>query len=427
MEIIRNLWRRKFRTLLTVIGISIGIFAFTVMGSMALKFNKMIDGGKRFITGQITIYPKINMTGTSAGSMITEAILQGIEQIDGVESVAPVVELSLEEFDPDNPDTAMSFGMPATIEGWDTTVKMNNKNWDFLDVKDGRMIEPTDPSDVIVVGSTVAVDKKAVVGQNMTIRGKEFKIIGILDRTMTGPDNYVIMQIGSARELYVEANPYLKSLKQRSEEAAQITDKELASLPESTRKTIIEARAFKMEDINTMAGVAWKEGYDSNIVADKIKAEYKEEVTVLSPDKMGEQIDDAMAIFNVIILGSALVALLVGGFSIVNTMVMAVSERTREIGIKKSLGASRSRIAIEYTAEAGVIGLLGGAAGMGLGYLTAFLINQKYSSKGAEIFLLEPSFLIGVVLFSLFLGLIAGLIPAYRASRLKVVEALREI
>ena len=142
---------------------------------------------------------------------------------------------------------------------------------------------------------------------------------------------------------------------------------------------------------------------------------------------MGEMIDKASATFNAIILGSAMLALIVGLFSIVNTMVMSISERTKEIGIKKAIGASPRSIAFEYTMEAGVIGLAGGAIGMGLGVLAATIVNNKMAEKGAEIFLIEPSFLVAVIVFSFVIGIIAGIIPAVRAAKLKVVEAIREL
>jgi putative ABC transport system permease protein len=176
-----------------------------------------------------------------------------------------------------------------------------------------------------------------------------------------------------------------------------------------------------------MAGVSWQDGQDSETVANRIKEQFKDEVLVLSPVKMGEQIDKASVIFNGIILGTALIALIVGGFSIINTMIMSISERTKEIGIKKALGASRRSIAWEYTIEAGVIGLVGGALGMGLGVLAATLVNNKLAEKGAEIFLIEPNFLIEVVAFSFVLGIIAGIIPAIRASMMRAVDAIREL
>ena len=182
-----------------------------------------------------------------------------------------------------------------------------------------------------------------------------------------------------------------------------------------------------MEDVSTAGSISWKDGYDTEEVANKIKEQFKNEVLVLSPKKMGEEIDKASATMNAVILGSALLALIVGSFSIINTMIMSISERTREIGIKKALGASRKSIALEYALEAGVIGLLGGLLGMGIGVLLITILNNKMAETGAEIFLIQGSFCLAVLLFSFFLGIIAGIIPAIKAARMKVVNAIRQM
>ena len=428
LEIFRNMWRRKFRTFLTIMGIVVGIFAFTVMGAMALKLNKMIDGGKRFITGQISIMPKGSSYMGSGGSMLPVDTLNKIAKVEGVEAVGAAIELSLDEPNPDDPTgSSFSFGAPPTIEGMDLDSNYQNRNWKTMDMKEGRMLQKGDADDKVAIGITIATDKNLKVGDKMKIRGREFEVIGIIDKTLTGPDSYVFMPITPARELYIEANPFLKSLKEQSDNAAKISDAALAAMPQATRDQILQAKAFKTEDVTTMTAASWKDGYNSEDVANRIKDQFKDEVLVLSPVKMGEQIDKASVIFNAIILGVALIALVVGGFSIINTMVMSISERTKEIGIKKALGASGRSIAWEYTLEAGVIGLLGGLIGMGLGVLAGVIINAKMASKGAEIFLIEPTFLIEVVAFSFVLGIIAGVIPAWRAARLKAVDAIREL
>lgn len=427
-EILRNMWRRKFRTLLTVIGITVGIFAFTVMGSMALRFNKMISGGKSYITGQITLMPKgTNFQTGSMGTVLPINLLNEIATVEGVEAVAAGVELAYDEPNPDDPVGGASFGVPATIEGMDLNSDFENRNWKTLDMKEGRMLERGDGNDKAVAGITIATDKGVGVGDKLTVRGHEFEIIGVIDQTLTGPDSYFFVPLPVAREMMIESNPFLKSLKEQADEAANISESSLAQLPEETRNQILQAKAFSVEDVTTAASVSWKDGYDPEQVVENIKAKYKDEVLVLSPTKLGEQIDQASAIFNAVILGSALIALVVGGFSIINTMIMSISERTKEIGIKKALGASRRQIAWEYTLEAGAIGLFGGIIGLGIGLLTITLINSKTAAQGAEIFLIDLSFSIGVIVFSFALGIIAGVLPAVRASKLKVVEALREL
>jgi putative ABC transport system permease protein len=428
MEILRNMWRRKFRTFLTIFGIVIGIFAFTVMGSMALKLNKMIDGGKRYITGQITILPKgADFATGQMGGMLPIDTLNKIAKVDGVEAVAGSVEFSLDEPNLDDPTGGAQFGMPASIEGMDLDSNFKNRNWENLDMREGRMIERGDPDNYVTVGITVALDKNWKVSDKVDIRGRQFEVVGIVEKTMTGPDSYVFMPLKAARILYIESNPFLKSLKEQSEQAMTISERDLSVLPEETKSQILQARAFKVEDVSTAAAASWKDGVDSDVVSNRIKEQFKNEALVLSPKKMGEEIDKASATMNAVILGSALLALVVGLFSIVNTMIMSISERTKEIGIKKALGASNNSIALEYTLEAGLIGALGGLIGMGFGAFTAYSINRAMESKGAEIFSLEPTFFAWVLLFSFAVGVVAGIIPAMRAAKLKVVEAIREL
>lgn len=427
MEILRNMWRRKFRTFLTITGIVVGIFAFTVMGSMALKLNKMIDGGKKYITGQISIMPKgTDFASGQMGGMLPIDTLNNIAKVEGVEAVEGSVGLAVNEPNPDEP-VSVNMGQPSTIYSLDTNSNFKNKNWETLDMKEGKLIDKDSADNDISIGTTVALDKGWKVGDKVTIRGKEFNVVGLLDKTMTGPDSYVFMKLPVARELYIDANPFLKSLRDRASEAGNISDKELAKLSPEARNQIIQAKTFKVEDVSTSAAVSWKDGVDPEQVVARIKDQFKDEVVVLSPKLMGEQIDKASATMNAIIYGAAMLALIVGIFSITNTMVMSISERTKEIGIKKAIGASGRSISLEYTLEAGVISLIGGLLGMGIGTTAILIINSKMASKGAEIFLINANFLIGVVAFSFVIGIIAGIIPAARAAKLKVVDAIREL
>jgi len=427
MEIFRNMWRRKFRTFLTIIGISVGIFAFTVMGSLALKLNKMIDGGKKYITGQISIAPKGTnfSTGQMSGTLPIDT-LNKIAQVEGVEAVEPSVSLALDEPNPDEP-VSMGMGVPPTIYTIDPNSNFKNRNWETLEMKEGELIGVDNSDDEITIGHTIALDKKWKVGDEVKIRGREFKVAGILEKTMTGPDSYVFIKLPIVREMYIEANPFLKSLKEKADEAAKVSDTELSKLSPEAREQIVQAKSFNVNDISDSASVSWKDGEDPEKVVERIKEKFKNDVVVLSPKKMGEEIDKASAMFNAVILGSAMLALIVGLFSIINTMIMSISERTKEIGIKKAIGASGWSIALEYTVEAGVISMLGGLVGMGLGVLMATLVNNKMAEKGAEIFLIESGFLIQVIAFSFIIGIVAGVIPAMRASKMKVVEAIREL
>jgi putative ABC transport system permease protein len=118
-------------------------------------------------------------------------------------------------------------------------------------------------------------------------------------------------------------------------------------------------------------------------------------------------------------------ALVIGGLSVVNTMIMAVTERFREIGLKKAVGAHTGHILREYLLESTLIGLLGGAIGYALGVALTNLLNLAGKSSNLELFLITPALTAIALGFAVALGALAGVIPAFRAARLDPVTALR--
>ena len=138
-----------------------------------------------------------------------------------------------------------------------------------------------------------------------------------------------------------------------------------------------------------------------------------------------EQIGSATAMLNAILVGIALISLVVGGLSVINTMAMAIAERTREIGIKRAIGGSRFRIVRELVAESALIGFIGGSIGLALGAVVVFFANEAGRSSGTVLFELTTSTAITAVLFATILGALAGFVPALSAARLDPVTALR--
>jgi putative ABC transport system permease protein len=106
-------------------------------------------------------------------------------------------------------------------------------------------------------------------------------------------------------------------------------------------------------------------------------------------------------------------------------MAMSVTERTREIGVKRAIGGSRRRIVRELVAEAGVIGVIGGVLGLALGAIVVLLANEAGRSSGTVLFDLTPLTALFAVAFSTILGMLAGIVPAWSAARLDPVQALR--
>jgi putative ABC transport system permease protein len=416
VETLRNIFRHKLRTSLTIFGIAIGIFALTVMGAMAEKMNLMVAGGIRFYTGQITITGKGSFgPGTD---LLPSSLLKKIEKIKGVESVQPEVSFLLAE------DQGMiSFGMPDVVVGSNPGLKNKNRNWRNLELDSGRTLKKGDKLKC-VVGADIATSKKLKVGDYLPIRKEKFKVVGIMKKVLTGPDKMVLIPISDARRLYVKSSPYLRALKKQAEQSRSLSEEELKSLPPEIQERVKKSASFKESGIITGASVYWKDGVSPSKLANKIVKKVKD-IQALSPAEMKKQFQQASVIFNLIILGSALIALIVGGLSVINTMIMSVSERTREIGIKKAVGAKTRHILWEYLLEAGLIGLIGGLIGLSFGSLLASGINSSTASKGVEIFLVSQRLVISALAFAIILGAVAGIYPAVHAARLDPVKALR--
>jgi len=166
-------------------------------------------------------------------------------------------------------------------------------------------------------------------------------------------------------------------------------------------------------------------GVDGDRLAEQIQAQ-NPDFKVMGPNELIQPLQTSSQIFNFMIIGVAMVALVVGGLSVINTMVMSVSERIREIGIRKAVGASDFHILREYLLEAAVIGFLGGLIGLGLGSLAVRFLNRlALDATGTPIFLLTGRLLVGSLVFATALGSVAGILPSIRAARLKPVEALK--
>ena len=159
-------------------------------------------------------------------------------------------------------------------------------------------------------------------------------------------------------------------------------------------------------------------------MAAEIKADVPNVATMTGAD-FDRQIGGATSILNSILVGIALISLIVGGLSVVNTMAMSIAERTREIGIKRAIGGGRARIVREFVTESALIGFIGGALGLALGAIVVTLVNEAGRSSGTVLFELTSGTALSAVAYSTVLGALAGLVPALNAARLDPVSALR--
>jgi putative ABC transport system permease protein len=384
MQVLRNVFRRKLRVFLTISGITIGVLALVVMGSMAEKINLLVSGGTRYYSDKVTVGAEGSSAMMSSGAL-SMSKMEEIKKVPGVAEVSATISTLLET------GSSMSFGMPAMITGSDGR---GDKLESFkITYSQGGPIGPTDNGSV-VVGSDLVNKLGAKVGGTVTVRGEQFKVAGIMDKTLTGPDTSVWMTLTDAQRIFV------------------------SDLPEVYRNGLNGA------DLVTSFVVYPTKGTDPEALATAINAAVPG-VSATGPSAFKDQIASVTGIFNAILYGIAIISLVVGGLSVINTMTMSVSERTREIGVRKAIGASDGQIVRQFLAEAGVIGLIGGLSGLLLGWIAATVVNAALEGRNLNLFLVTPRLAIGSVVFALVLGLVSGLYPSLHAARMKPVAALR--
>jgi len=383
-ESISNIWRRPLRTALTILGIVIGVFALTVMGALAEKLNVLVDGGDEYFRTRLFVFDEGAASGFQASSRpVTRDLVERIEQLPGVDRATPVLQTLLD------PEQIGGFDLPELLTGiepetwYDESIELR--------VDAGRLLEP-DEDGVTVIGADLVERYDLRVGDTFTIREHDFEVIGVLERTLTFPDKIAYVPLANAQEIYVDAVP--DAFEERTDELA----------------TQIEVFPEDLSEADAIAAA----------ITDELDG-----VRAVTPAEVADQIGQVSIVFNLIIVGASVIAVIVGGLSVINTMVMTVSERVREIGIKKAVGAPTGAILREFVIEATLLGAIGGVIGLGLGALLVVILNAQTAGSGTSVFLLTPMLLLRSFVFATVLGALAGIYPALRAARLDPVAALR--
>lgn len=372
IEILRNMRRHKMRTGLTVFGIVIGIFALTVMGSMSEYFNNLLEGAMKYAGHSITV-----QADTRGGaSPLTVNSVRRLRRLPGVEEAIPTVMDTLEEM-----SGGVQVGMPELVYG--APPEQVEVGMGGVKLVAGRWLQRGDTYHT-VVGADVARKRGLGLGDTITWREKEIAVVGIMQSTETTPDQMVIVPIETVWRVLERPNLIMS----------------ISVIPVDPSQADALAR----------------------LITERIPG-----VEAQAPQDAIDEVRQGLIVFNVIMLSGALLAVIVGGLAVINTMIMSVTERTREIGIKKAVGADDLDIVMEYVTEAGVIGLLGGLTGLVLGTGMASLLNATAAQQlgGTEVFTVTPRLIIVALIFAIALGGVGGLYPAWRAARLDPVKALR--
>ena len=389
---LRDVGRRPLRSGLTAAGIAIGVAALVILGALSEKMSRLVAGGRDFATGQITVSGAGTgaLTGMTRGGLLSREQLAALGRVPGVSLVAPIV-----MFPVGDAPAALPFTLAPLVFGVDLGAMEHNRRSPPPRVRTGKAIPGPDE---VVIGTQVARRFGLDVGGMLTVRGKTFRVAGVLEPTLTGPDSFVFMPFPTAQTLLLESEPLLRRL---------------AVVPGST-----------LLPIATAAAVFWGDGEDPELVAARIR-ESVEQVSVVAPAEAARQLDRAMSVLNGVMLGSGLVALVVASLAVANTMFTAVIERRREIGLWRVVGATRTQVVRALLGEAAALGVGGSALGLLIGALAVSGLTALAERVGAAVFLLTPRLALAATLLPSALAAAAGLWPAWHAARLAPTEALR--
>ena len=397
MEILRNIARRKLRSALTISGIVIGVLALTTMGALAENFNALLDGGVKYFGSNVQVGPP---DGQST-FLLPLSKIDEIKRVDGVAAAFPGYSFPLKP----GGAPSFSFGVPDTI----VAGSPDENNWTpfKITIASGRQLTDSSSSEV-VLGSTLGAEFKKNVGDSIDLPVKPtdakpdfvnhtFKVVGILNKTLTAPDTFAYISISDGQMLLKDSLP---TPLQSALDVTQITE----------GITVYGKPGTSLSDLDK--------------IADRINSQ----VTAVKASKPSQLVDafkSGGAVFTGITTAAALLALVIGGLSVVNTMFMAVAERVREIGLKKAVGATTLNVMGEFLIEATLIGLIGGLVGYGIGAAITLFVNATTAPGTTALFLLTTRLTVFAIGFAIALGAVAGILPAFRAARLDPVTALR--
>ena len=411
MTALRSLASNKLRAALTLLGIVIGVTAVIVLISLGQGVQQSITSEFESLgTNLITVTP-----GSSDGDGFGAFFGAGgdtdtLTLNDAYALLDPVSAPSVVAVAPEiNTWAHVEFGRSSD----DTTILGVTADYDevrLYEVEHGEFIAPVhvrDAASVAVIGAGVSESLFGLrnpVGQSLKLNDKPFTIIGVLKSKEGGffgfLDRNIMIPITTAH-YRLHFHPNSKGEIQVGSISVQAMSSDSTKSAEREITEILRLRHRIVE---------------------------KDDFTITTQEQALEAIASAVGVFTVFLGSIAAISLLVGGIGIMNIMFVTVTERTREIGIRKAMGAKRRDILLQFVTEAAVLSFGGGLIGLALGGLITLALNGQ-TIFGGDSPPLETSVDVQITLLalgvSIGIGLFFGIYPALRAARLHPIDALR--
>jgi putative ABC transport system permease protein len=386
---LKNIVTSKVRAILTMLGIIIGVSGVMVIIGMGNGMeNYMKDSFKSLGTDLLTV--AITGTGTSKNVSVDEMYALVAENTDYLKAVSPIVQVPGGSVKIGN-DTLDSTSVTGVSESYGSMKK--------YELTDGRFLQYTDilnRSHVCVVGSYI--DEMwlggSAAGKTIRLNGTPFTIVGTLKEQSESEEG------GNDDAVYI---PYSTAARMSS-------------------TGVIMSYSFQIVSEDTVAQT-------KEIIGDTLFKVYgtKDAYTIISLSEMLSTMTTMLNVLVSVLAAIAAISLVVGGIGIMNIMLVSVTERTREIGIRKALGAKQRYIMQQFVIEAGTLSALGGVIGIGFGYLLSALATVILKSALDPNLAVVPSVSAILMAFgiSAAIGVLFGYLPAKKAARLNPIDALR--
>ena len=387
----QNIIHNKMRSFLTVLGIVIGVMSIIALISIVQGVSdEMMGQFSELGANKLTI----QITGTPFKTGLVETDLDLIEEVDYVDGISPTLKTNLSVVG--NHRVIEN----AMIEGKNEAYFKNN----HLSLAQGRLINPIDiaqKTNVALINEAIANELYLGVNplnKKMTLNGVSYSIIGVIKED--SPTDMMAMmsrQGNSDYKVIIPATSMMSSFGVRQMNALEVY------MSDSSYADQI------ISDIEHILNEAFN---------------YKEDsYSIINMESLLDTMETMNSMMTMMLVGIASIALLVGGIGIMNMMLVSVTERTTEIGLRKALGAKPRSIQLQFLIESIFLSVFGGVIGLILGIIISIIV--------ALVIGFTPSISIGAIVlalgFSASVGIIFGIVPAREASRLNPIDALRSV
>jgi putative ABC transport system permease protein len=397
------IWSHKLRSFLTLLGMIIGVAAFMLVLSILQGFNKYVDekiagiGSNSFSVQRFNFFEDFKDTDTIAAAQRRNKELT-LDEMEYIKSRAQLIDKIGAKARPNSADVKVGKETleEVSVDGVEPIVA----DIDNIEVADGRFFTQAENDSamrVCFIGSEIAsklFPMKSAVGEEIYIRGIPYRVVGVqIEKgTVFGRPQDIFITL----PLKTFASNFGPLIRSRSLFFVA-TARSDRLFPDAVEETRMLMRVLR-----------------------KLPANEKDNFAVITPDAIAGFRDRVFGIIFLVIMVVPGIALVVGAIVIMNIMLVAVTERTKEIGIRKALGARQADILQQFLLEAALLALLGGAIGL----LVAWLGGKIVSRFIFPTFIPLWAVFIGIAVPAV-IGVLAGLYPAWKAARLDPIEALR--